>query len=125
MYRYLKSHEKFMMEVLASNENKYDWDYIAGFHRSQIEFMQHERLIHLMVTLSFGVFLLISLGITVLTTMLVFGLFDLLFLALLIPYIIHYFRLENGVQRWYHLANEIENRRGKVSVKYENGKKKI
>jgi hypothetical protein len=114
-----------MMEVLASNENKYDWDYIAGFHRSQIEFMQHERLIHLMVTLSFGVFLLISLGITVLTTMLVFGLFDLLFLALLIPYIIHYFRLENGVQRWYHLANEIENRRGKVSVKYENGKKKI
>ncbi len=124
MNNYLKMHEKFMREVLASKDNNCDWDYIAGFHKTQIEYMQHERLIHLMVTLAFGGFLILSLGITVLTAMLIFGLFDLLLLILLVPYIMHYFKLENGVQRWYHIANEIEKRRGKVYVDYQKRESK-
>lgn len=118
MYNYLKMHESYMHEILGSKDNGCDWDYIADFHKTQIQYMQHERLIHLMVTLAFGGFLIVSLGITILTDMLVFGLFDLLLLVLLVPYIIHYFRLENGVQRWYHIANEVEKKRGKVSVEY-------
>jgi cell division protein FtsW (lipid II flippase) len=77
-----------------------------------------------MVTLAFGGFLILSLGITVLTAMLIFGLFDLLLLILLVPYIMHYFKLENGVQRWYHIANEIEKRRGKVYVDYQKRESK-
>lgn len=122
MYGYLKCHEAFIRGALASKEDKFDWGYMAHYHRTQIEFMQHERLIHLLVTLSFGVFLLISLAITALTSRLVFGLFDLLLLVLLVPYIIHYFKLENGIQRWYHIANEIERRRGNVSADYESKK---
>ncbi len=124
MYDYLKRHEKFIRDALASEEDEFDWDYLAAFHRDQIEFLQHERLIHLMVTLSFGAFLLIALGITASNPSLVFGLFDFLLLVLLVPYVIHYFRLENGVQRWYHVANEIEKRRGKVSVCYLSKKRK-
>jgi len=29
-------------------------------------------------------------------------------------YLVHYFRLENGVQRWYHLANRIDERLGLI-----------
>ena len=122
MYGYLKGHEAFIRGALASKEDEFDWVYMADYHKTQIQYMQHERLIHLLVTLSFGVFLLISLAITALTSRLVFGLFDLMFLVLLVPYIIHYFRLENGVQRWYHIANEIERRRGKISADYEINK---
>lgn len=124
MYKYLKYHEKFIRDILASDTNEYDWEYLSEFHKTQIGFMQHERLVHLLVTLAFGFFLIISLAITALDISDIFGLFDFFLLILLIPYIIHYFRLENGVQRWYHLANEIESRRGKVSVDYEIKKQK-
>jgi hypothetical protein len=32
---------------------------------------------------------------------------------------VHYFRLENGVQRWYELANRIDQQLGRVSQSYE------
>ncbi|NLA43621.1 hypothetical protein GX865_05780 [Candidatus Saccharibacteria bacterium] len=35
------------------------------------------------------------------------GIAAVLFLALLIPYIVHYYHLENGVQRLYSLYDEI------------------
>jgi hypothetical protein len=34
---------------------------------------------------------------------------------------VHYYRLENKIQRWYHLANEIEVRTGNVSQRYDDG----
>jgi hypothetical protein len=124
MYKYLKYHEKFIRDMLDSQTNEFDFEYLSEFHKKQIEFMQHERLVHLLVTLAFGFFLIISLAITALGISDVFALFDFLVLILLIPYIIHYFRLENGVQRMYHLANEIEFRLGKVPVNYQIKKEK-
>jgi hypothetical protein len=41
-------------------------------------------------------------------------------LGLAVPYIIHYYHLENGVQYFYHLANKINARCGKISADYEN-----
>ena len=49
------------------------------------------------------------------------GVLLLLLLALLVPYVAHYYKLENGLQRWYHLANEIESRAGNVSQRYDDG----
>ncbi|MBE6901365.1 MAG: hypothetical protein E7478_02730 [Ruminococcaceae bacterium] len=74
----------------------------------RIELYQHERLIHLLVTLAFAIFFLLSLfmflsvggaGLFVLT---------LLFLILLIPYIKHYYFLENTVQEMYRIYYRIE-----------------
>lgn len=70
-------------------------------HLVQIGFFQHERLIHLIVTclfavLTFAVFFALlaffNIGLTVLFAAL---------LVLLVPYIRHYYILENGVQRMY------------------------
>ena len=67
----------------------------------QIGFFQHERFVHLIVTITFalltmmsviGVLLLIQPGLLVLT---------ILLLILLVPYVRHYYILENGVQKLY------------------------
>ncbi len=108
MYEYLKSHEKKIRELLENESDNCDWNTIKRYHQKQIEFMQHERLVHLLVTLFFGLFLMISFGITVMNPHIAFLLLDLFLMILLVPYIIHYFRLENGVQRWYKLSNQIE-----------------
>lgn len=72
---------------------------------NKIHFFQHERLIHLLVTLFFA-FLTLS--------FMVLGMLSYLFLipfgiliVFLIFYIFHYFYLENGVQYLYKLYDKI------------------
>lgn len=68
---------------------------------TQINFFEHERLIHLIVTMSVAFFIVIfTLGFFIKTSLLLL-IIDILLLALFIPYIIHYCRLENGVQKLY------------------------
>lgn len=110
MTGYLKKHEAFIKEQLLVRDTNYDWKKLAEFHKQRIEFMQHERLIHLLVTLAFAIFLFIMLGIVVNHPNLEFLILTFLLLCLLIPYVWHYFVLENGVQRWYKLLDEIEKR---------------
>ena len=72
----------------------------------QISFFQHERMIHLLVTLAFALFTLLTLFICCFIRLLPLFLLMSLFLALLIPYIRHYFILENGVQKLYKYYDE-------------------
>lgn len=123
MYDYMKKHESFIRSAINSNDDSTDWNGLLEFHEKQIGFIQHERLVHLLVTLFFGLFTLVTV-----LAILAFDKFELipigiLFLVLLIPYIVHYFHLENGVQRWYHLSNEIRTFSGKASACYEQKKK--
>jgi cell division protein FtsW (lipid II flippase) len=116
MEEYLKRHEAWINGLLASAAEGFDWSGLAQFHKTQIAWMQHERLIHLLVTLFFGLFALLAVLFTVAVPRLEMAALIAFLLLLLIPYVAHYFRLENGVQRWYHLANEIERRAGRVSA---------
>lgn len=82
----------------------------------QIQFFQHERLVHLLVTLLFAVmFVSTTLFFTVMPTLPVFAL-DLLFLVLLVPYIRHYYILENGVQKLYFLYDRLWKRLSDVDA---------
>lgn len=67
----------------------------------RIEFYQHERLIHLLVTLAFAVFFLVSLFMFLVKGGIGLLVLSVLFLILLIPYIKHYYFLENSVQELY------------------------
>ena len=62
----------------------------------QIGFFQHERLIHLIVTVLFALMTILVFLLAVTNFMPGLGLLLLLFLILLIPYIKHYWLLENG-----------------------------
>ena len=76
----------------------------------KISYFQHERLIHLMVTLSFSLFLLLSIGAIFLfpSEFLVSAiLLTCIFFGLTIGYVFHYYFLENSVQKMYHMRDEI------------------
>lgn len=109
MYEYMKNHEKFMMEAL--NSKNADLSGLKEYHKTQIEFMQHERLIHLMVTIFFAALLMAFFSISLFYPNAYLYLLDLIIAVLMIFYIVHYYRLENGVQRWYKIYSDIE--RGK------------
>lgn len=76
----------------------------------KISYFQHERLIHLMVTLSFALFLLLSIGSIFLfpSEFLISAiLLTCIFFGLTIGYVFHYYFLENSVQEMYHMRDEI------------------
>lgn len=73
----------------------------------QIGFFQHERLIHLLVTLSFGLLAVLTFFVTCFYQNIGVYLLLCLLLILLIPYIRHYYILENGVQRLYQLYDQL------------------
>lgn len=67
----------------------------------QIGFFQHERLIHLIVTVLFALMTVVVFGICALKPSIPFFLLEFMLLVLLVPYIRHYFILENTVQQMY------------------------
>lgn len=67
----------------------------------QIGFFQHERSIHLIVTVTFAILTVLSLLGCVLEPQPAMFALTVLLLILLIPYIRHYYILENGVQKLY------------------------
>lgn len=102
MYRYLKDHESYIIALLESEINL-DWRSIAAYHNTQIGFLQQERLAHLIVTCVFGMLLFFSSITTAFVPIpALYGL-DLILGVTLVFYIVHYYRMENGVQRWYRL----------------------
>jgi hypothetical protein len=110
MWQYLRKHEAFIREALDGKREVPRWEELRAFHREQLAFMQHERLIHLLVTLFVGLYFLLAAGYSLLSPSWPGFALSALLLVLLAAYLVHYFRLENGVQRWYHLANELTSR---------------
>lgn len=74
----------------------------------RIAFYQHERLVHLLVTLFFAVFFLIAFSLMLTVGGWGAAALTVLFLGLLIPYIKHYYFLENSVQKMYTYYYKIE-----------------
>lgn len=77
---------------------------------TKIAYFQHERLIHLMVTLAFAAFLLFEIAcLFFLPSAFIYTgvLMTLIFFGLTIGYVMHYYFLENSVQQMYHMRDEI------------------
>ena len=72
----------------------------------QIRFFQHERLIHLIVTVTFALLTIIAILGTLLVPQPALFVLVLLLLVLLVPYVRHYYILENGVQKLYRYYDE-------------------
>ncbi|MDD6156716.1 MAG: hypothetical protein PUB52_06855 [Lachnospiraceae bacterium] len=94
---YLKYMEKLAGESLTPTERKSAREELL----TQISFFQHERLVHLIVTVTFAVLTMLALLTGFLADEPAVFLLLLLFLVLLIPYVRHYYILENGVQKLY------------------------
>ena len=76
-------------------------------HLTKIEFFQHERLIHLLVTLTYGIFLFLS--VIIFTKIWLFVIVIYIALIFLLFYVRHYFFLENNVQYLYKQYDKMKN----------------
>lgn len=98
------AHEKYVMEQIEKGVNL---ETLLEYHNQQIAWMQHERLIHLLVTIATGILMIIIMGLFLFVdTIVTRGLLLVIFI-LFVMYLMHYFRLENTIQRWYNISNEI------------------
>ena len=111
MAKRIKEYLVYVDKLLARDD--VDFDEEMRRHLVQIKFFMHERLIHLLVTILFAI---LPVGCCV--TFVVTEKIQILLLAaalfvLLIPYIRHYYLLENSVQRMYDQYDKMMEKAGK------------
>lgn len=84
-----------------------DWEEVLQEHLIQIGFFQHERFVHLLVTVTFALLEFITVGIFLITENISVLLLCAVVLCLLVPYIAHYYLLENETQKMYNQYDEV------------------
>lgn len=96
------------IDVLLKNNKKIS-DEIIDKHLIKIGFFQHERMIHLLVTLFYVIMFLIfsALGFV----HYIFFSISFILLVFSLCYIVHYFHLENGVQYLYKQYEDMIDKR--------------
>jgi len=104
MKNYLNQIDKQMQGELSADDKKVLKENLLV----QIGFFQHERIIHLIVTVTFAVITILSFLCFLIFRRLLLAVFLLLLLALLIPYIRHNFILEKGVQKLYEYYDKLQ-----------------
>ncbi len=93
------------MQELISGQNVTKGQ--CDFYLLQISFLQYERMAHLHVLIGVLLADLMSMILMSISPSHATIALFVLFLILLIPYIHHYYRLENLIQKWYRLYNEM------------------
>ncbi len=88
-------------QMLAHPERVEDWEREIEKHLKQIGFFMHERLIHLIVTALFAILTFIVLIQLLNDFSIAVAVLFVALMALLVPYIMHYYLLENSVQKMY------------------------
>lgn len=108
---------KQVVESLEQKPSRSKAEELYYYHVDRVRDFQHERLIHLIVTLFFSSLLMMSIvgllwvaSIDISPALLLIGLFGgagiIIFITVLF-YVRHYYRLENGVQRLYQLTERL------------------
>ncbi len=116
LIRFMKAYEANLLSQMrqlddespasVASQGSIDLAALIARHQDVLIWMRHERLVHLIVTCLSAVFLMFVAGLDF-----IFkghpGLLILLAIAMILTlaYLIHYFQIENTVQRWhlYHL----------------------
>ena len=93
--------------LLAQPPEDVQWEPILQEHLTQVSFFQHERLVHLIVTVTFAILTMMALAVYCIAEYIPVLALIALLLVLLVPYIGHYYTLENEVQKMYRQYDEI------------------
>ncbi|MFA4872843.1 MAG: hypothetical protein WC659_02815 [Patescibacteria group bacterium] len=107
MVENFRTHEAFIKRELKRAHSDAGWRDLSDYHHTQIQNFQHERLVHLLVTLTYALVNLIALAITLAFPSIGIVILDIILLVMLAFYVWHYFALENGIARLYQLDQKI------------------
>ena len=102
MKQYCRAHEAMLASAPASQA-------LMALHLEKLHWLQHERLVHLVVLVMTAIAELFTVDLTVLhpQTNPLAAIVMLALAVLLAFYFAHYFFLENTVQHWYRLAYDL------------------
>ena len=107
MTEYLTNYMKYIEDKLEKCGASSEIDEILSEHLDKISFMQHERIVHFLVTMLFSIILAIFLAVLIFVPNIPSLLLVTIILVLLIFYIKHYYFLENTVQKMYKVYDSI------------------
>lgn len=107
MTRYLKSYIASIEKRLKEASSLAELEEIMREHKDKIAFMQHERIVHFLVTMMFALILTIFMALVVVVTNIPTLILVTLIIVLLGFYIKHYYFLENTVQYMYVIYDNI------------------
>lgn len=105
-----KSYDLEIKNIISSNASNIDWDIILENHKEMTAKIQHERLIHLLVTIFVGIVMSASAFIVIVTKGPELLIICVPLLVLFVAYLLHYRFLENTTQNWYLLEDQIKKR---------------
>ena len=115
MRKRILAYRKFIDVLLENPDEINNIDDVIDEHLVQIGFFQHERLVHLLVTLAFAFLTVITTLVMIFTTNYTLAILALLLIVLLVPYILHYYILENEVQKMYNQYDKMLEIKRRVS----------
>ena len=115
MEKEIKKYEKFIEKAVREKHSPLEWSKLAEIHQETVANFQHERLIHLIVTLFFTALTLIALSISAWffatngfsLYLLPIHLVTLVLIILTGFYIKHYYFLENHIQKLYKYTEKL------------------
>jgi len=112
MTRDIKLYKEKINELLEKNNPKTDWDVLSTEMLAKIGFYQHERLVHLIVTMTVAILSVMSICATFVAQTVPVSLMVLIALLLILvaPYMVYYFTLENAVQDIYSYYDRVRER---------------
>ena len=103
----IKTYLNQIDDLLANPPEGIDYEKEIEKHLVQIGFFMHERLIHLIVTVLFAVLTVGTIFFAVASPSVGLLLLTVALLILMVPYICHYYLLENSVQKMYKQYDEM------------------
>jgi hypothetical protein len=101
MKKRIETYLRQVDDFLENPASDTDWEQVIRTHLTQVQFFQHERLIHLIVTVLFALMTTSVVVGFVATSSMWLAILMIPLLILLFPYINHYYLLENSVQKMY------------------------
>ena len=114
MGKKLKAYIISIQTLLESGEHIQNIQALKDELLTEISFWQHERLIHLLVTILFALLTMAVFMVLLFYRELSMLILLVALLSLMIPYIRHYYILENGVQTLYTFYEELTKRQGLI-----------
>lgn len=107
----IRMYLKQIDDMLANPPEGIDYGKEIEKHLVQIGFFMHERLIHLIVTVLFAILTVGTIFFAVASPSVGLLLLTVALLILMVPYICHYYLLENSVQKMYQQYDEMLRRK--------------
>ncbi len=107
MGRYIKDYMKYIEKILGGDDADVDYEKLRIDFLLKIEFFQHERLVHFLVTFMVIIALFISVLYIFMTGLQLMSVLSIILLGLTAAYLAYYYFIENAVMKMYKLYDRI------------------